>query len=98
MIKVNVKRDQIKIIGHADYDDYGKDIVCASVSSIVITSINAIIRLNKSALKYKEDKDVFVIDILNHDEIIDTIILNMIELLKDLEKNYNKNIKINEEV
>ena len=43
MIKVEIENNKIEIKGHANYDDYGKDIVCASVSSIVITTINAII-------------------------------------------------------
>ena len=98
MIKVNITKNQIKITGHAMYDDYGKDIVCASVSSIVITSVNLALRLNKQSLNYKEAEGLLVTDILSHDLVTDTIILNMIELLKELEKNYSKNIKINEEV
>ena len=47
MIKVNIKNNIIIITGHAGYDDFGKDIVCASVSSIVITSINLCLRFNK---------------------------------------------------
>ena len=39
MIKVELKDNLITIKGHAGYDDKGKDIVCASVSSIVITTI-----------------------------------------------------------
>ena len=29
MIKVDIKRNHINISGHALFDDYGKDIVCA---------------------------------------------------------------------
>ena len=57
MIKVNIKNNIIIITGHAGYDDFGKDIVCASVSSIVITSINLCLRFNKESIKYKEEKD-----------------------------------------
>ena len=32
MIKVNIKNKIITMTGHAEYDDYGKDIVCASAS------------------------------------------------------------------
>ena len=38
------------------------------------------------------------IDILKNDEVTEKLILNMISLLKDLEKEYGKNIKVNEEV
>jgi len=98
MIKVNIKKNHIEIKGHAMYDDMGKDIVCASVSTIVITTINAIIRFDKNAIKYEEKDGYISIDILKDTNITNTLILNMIELLKELEKQYKKNIKINEEV
>ena len=76
------------------YDDYGKDIVCASVSSIVITTVNAIIRINNDAIEYRQDDDL-VITIKLHDKVTDLLIENMLELLTELEKQYKKNIKIN---
>ena len=57
MIKVYREQNKIIIKGHADYDDYGKDIVCASVSSIVITTVNAILEIDRDAVIYKEEKD-----------------------------------------
>ena len=98
MIKVNIKKNHIEIKGHAMYDDMGKDIVCASVSTIVITTINDIIRFDKNAIKYEEKDGYISIDILKDTNITNTLILNMIELLKELEKQYKKNIKINKEV
>lgn len=94
MIKVSVKKDNIKIEGHSLYDEYGKDIVCASVSSIVITTINGILKIYPNALNYKEDDGYLNIDILVHNEIVDKLISNMIDLLKSLEKDYKNNIKI----
>lgn len=35
MIKVTIASSSIHIEGHADYDEHGKDIVCASVSTIL---------------------------------------------------------------
>lgn len=98
MIKVNINKNHIEIKGHAMYDDMGKDIVCAAVSTIVITTINAIIRFDKDAIKYEEKDGYISIDVLKDTNITNTLILNMIELLKELEKQYKKNIKINEEV
>ena len=99
MIKVNVNKkdnqiDNIVLSGRAMYDDYGKDIVCASVSSIVITTVNAIIRINNDAIEYRQDDDL-VITIKLHDMVTDLLIENMLELLTELEKQYKKNIKIN---
>ena len=87
----------IDISGHALYASYGKDIVCASVSSIVITTINAIVRLDQKAIDYSLN-DGILISILNHNRIVDTLIDNMVSLLKDLQKQYEKNIIISEEV
>lgn len=99
MIKVNIigKNDKIEILGHAMYDDFGKDIVCAGVSSIVITTINGILTFNKDFLKYEVGKDIFTIEILTHNEIVDNLINNMINMLNELEIDYPKNIKIRKE-
>lgn len=93
MIKIDLRKDLINISGHSGYEEIGKDIVCASVSSIVITSINAIIRIDKDAIDYNEDNGV-IIKILKHSEIVDKLLDNLIELLKELEKQYPKYIKI----
>ena len=98
MIKVKVSKtnnlvDRIIIEGHAGYNTYGKDIVCSSVSSIVTTTINGLLRLDGDCLTYKDDKDL-TINILKHDKVVDTLVDNMLELFKELEKNYKKYIKI----
>lgn len=102
MIKVFLKYDNelvksVSISGHALYSDYGKDIVCASVSSIVITTVNAIIRLNSDSISYNEENGINI-SVLNHNSITDTLIGNMVSLLEELEKQYKKNIIINKEV
>lgn len=94
MIKIVSKKDSIVVIGHADYADYGKDIVCASASAIVITSINACLRINKESIKYKEEKDKLTIDIISKDKDVLLIIENMMSMLEELAKTYQKNIKI----
>ena len=96
MIKISIKEknneiEEILIKGHALYDDYGKDIVCASVSSIVITTVNAIESIDSEAISY--DEKGFLIKLLKHDLVIDKLISNMINLLKELECDYPNNIK-----
>lgn len=93
MIKISIKEKQITIKGHANYDELGKDIVCASVSSMVITTINAILRIDESAIKYSDNNGV-IIDIIKDDEIINKLISNLIDLLLELEKQYPKYIEI----
>ena len=94
MIKVKVEKDTISIIGHANYSDFGKDIVCASVSSIVITSIEAIAKFNNKSVDIINSSDKIDIIINTHDDITDKLIDNMLTCLKEIEKQYPKNIKI----
>jgi len=97
MIKVYINQNKIVITGHAGYNDAGKDIVCASVSSIVITSINAALRIESNSLTYKEEKDKLTIKTISDNKNILLIIENMIAMLKELALTYKKNIKIVEE-
>lgn len=94
MIKVKINDNKIEITGHANYDDYGKDIVCASVSSIVITTINAIMSINENSICYQDNSKKLIIEKLKDDDITNKLISNMIDLLCELEKEYSDNIKI----
>lgn len=101
MIKVILKKnfdlyESISITGHANFDLYGKDIVCSAVSSIVITSVNAIIRLESDSISYDNSHGINI-SILKHNKVTDCLIENMVSLLFDLEKQYKKNIIISEE-
>ncbi len=98
MIKVIVEKDmakfrKVKILGHALYDDYGKDIVCSAASSIVTTTINGILLINKDSLSYMVSNKGMCISIKSDDTTTQLLIKNMINLLKELEKNYKDNIK-----
>jgi len=73
MIKVNVKYNNNKVYelvikGHAGYDVHGKDIVCAAVSSIAITTVNNIISLDDS-VDYEENSGLLIIREKNDTEI-----------------------------
>lgn len=97
MVKVVVKEDEIIISGHAYNDVSGKDIVCASVSSMVITTINAIVRIDEKAIAYEEKDGYIKINNLKKDNITNTLLINLVELLKELVNKYPKNIIIREE-
>lgn len=99
MIKVRVEKDganykKVSILGHAMYDDYGKDIVCSAASSIVTTTINGILSIDKSNLSYMVSNKGMTITINGVDRVTQILIRNMINLLKELEKNYKENIEI----
>lgn len=94
MIKIKVGKKNISILGHANYDDYGKDIVCASVSSIVICSVEAISQFDINAVDIKQSNDKLEIIINKEDNTTQKLINNMLNCLKELEKKYPKNIEI----
>ena len=95
MIKVDLSKDKlITVSGHSGYEEAGKDIVCASVSSIVITTINAIIEIDSDAIDYSDLDNKIIIRILKEDEVVNKLIKNMILLLEQLENDYKDYIKI----
>lgn len=95
MITVTKKDKSIIISGHANNNDYGKDIVCASVSSIVYTTINAIEKIKENSIEVIDDKNM-IINLLSTDEITIKLIDNMMDLLLDLQEKYPKNVKVKE--
>lgn len=99
MIQVKVEKKyakykKISILGHAMYDDYGKDIVCSAASSIVTTTVNGILALDKGSLSYMVSKKGMTIDIKNEDSTTQLLVNNMVSLLKELEQNYPANIEV----
>ena len=99
MISVKIKKEnskykKITILGHAMYDDYGKDIVCSAASSIVITTINGILSLDKGSLSYIVSTKGMDITVKSDDKTTQVLIRNMISLLKELEVNYPDNIEV----
>lgn len=93
VLKENRKYKKITILGHAMYDDYGKDIVCAGVSTILTTTVNAILKFNDQAIELSQEKDI-VLTVLIEDEVTSKLLENMVELLYELEESYPKNITI----
>lgn len=99
MIKIKVEYDnnfisKIVITGHANYDDYGKDIVCAAVSASVLTTINGIIALDNSILEVNNVLDKMTIKVLKNEKISQVLLNSMLSNLKSLVVEYPKNIKI----
>lgn len=99
MIKVNyvVSNNLIKSVsikGHAFYDTYGKDIVCAAVSSIVTTTINDILALTEDKIKYDTQDGNVLITVVSDNEVVEKLLNIMLNMLKELASDYPKNIKI----
>ena len=101
MIRVEVNKknnviESIHCIGHAGYADYGKDIVCASFSTMIITTINAILEFDKDAISYTDTNNLDIINI-KKDNITNSLLNNLVNMIYELRNNYDKNINIKEE-
>lgn len=99
MIKIEIIRSnnnikKISVLGHAMYDEYGKDIVCASVSTLVISTVNNILSINDKTIKVEQNDSKIIMEYIFKDNIIDILVNNMISNLNTLANNYPKNIKI----
>ena len=99
MIKVKIEKEnsiykKISILGHAMYDDYGKDIVCSAASSIATTTINGILTLDEGSLSYQVNKEGLIIENISSDDITQKLLGNMVNLLKQLEEQYPTNIEV----
>ena len=93
IVKTSGLINSIEIKGHTGYDVSGKDI--AAVSSIVYTTINAIHRIKDNAIEV-QDESTMEIKVLMNDEIVNDLIENMFDLLKNLAKDYPKNLIVKE--
>jgi len=101
MIKVNVKYEnkhvyELVIKGHAGYDVHGKDIVCAAVSSMAITTVNNIIALDDS-IDYEENSGLLIIRVKRDTEVNNKLLDNLVRMLTELKSQYPKNIEIRNE-
>ncbi len=101
MIRVEINKknnviESIHCIGHAGYADYGKDIVCASFSTMIIATINAILEFDKEAISYTDTNDLKIINI-KKDNITNGLLNNLVNMIYELRENYDKNIKVKEE-
>lgn len=96
-ISINYQDNYIKQItlkGHANYAEYGNDIVCAAVSATYLCTINGILSLNDNSIEVLSQKDTQTVNVLLTDETINKLLENMIRCLKSLEEQYPNNIKI----
>ena len=98
MIKVvyEVKQDlytSIQVSGHAESGDFGKDLVCASVSSIMFGFMNALDVLDEDT-EIKQLTNKIVIKNHSKSEMIQDYFELVMMQLKTLEETYGDFIKV----
>ncbi len=93
IFEINKKVDSIEISGHANYADYGKDIVCAGISSLIYACINSLNNVNKKEIILKEGfvkiNNIKEFDL--HDQVVIEVLINGFE---QMSLEYPKNISI----
>lgn len=107
MIRVTIKQTKAKEIasftieGHANFSEYGSDLVCAGVSAVAFGTLNAIVELTKVVPNVKQGGEGGYLHCTLPkdlpDEVKDKIQLlvkGMIVSLQTIEKDYGKYIQI----
>jgi hypothetical protein len=84
--------------GHAGYADYGRDIVCASVSVLVINTVNSLEELCGERMEVVSDEDKgmircsFLNQVLQENSrvLMDSLVLGLTQIEKQYGKKYCK--------
>ena len=96
--KTNNKYSSLIVSGHSNYDEHGKDIICAGVSAIVTGGLNALINENKKKISYRVNDGYVNVEMLDiNDDKLQIIMDVIITQLKTIEESYKKYVKISEE-
>ena len=99
-VEINSENNKIKSIsvkGHAMYDIRGKDIVCSAVSTCVITTVNGILEIDDTLIDVVQEENKIVVTQRKENDIVNSLLKNMIDILSDLERQYPKNIRLSKE-
>ncbi|MBO4396387.1 MAG: ribosomal-processing cysteine protease Prp [Eubacterium sp.] len=62
MIRVVIGRrdsyiNMFRVSGHAEYDDYGKDIICSAMSMLAINTVNSLQFIADETFDIEQDED-----------------------------------------
>ncbi len=98
MIQITIYQNQkqdiigLSTIGHAGYDEYGHDIVCAAASILVINTINSIEKFTSDEFEVSSDEetgkiDFRFLDVPSHDA--DLLMKALIQGLMDMSDDLN---------
>lgn len=105
MIEIKIEMNNDKIIkeliikGHGNYDDYGKDIVCAAVSILVYTAYLSLKLIPDIKIDYVDDKSSVILSLKNVLKEIEGevrgISIFLVSGLKLLSEKYQENVNLN---
>lgn len=85
------------VSGHAMFQDYGYDIVCAAISSTTIMTVNGILEFaNIKGVSYVQKDGYLSCDLQKIDDYskISVLLNSYIEFLSEIQNQYPKNFKL----
>ena len=100
ILRKNGRIISYKAVGHAEYDEYGSDIVCAALSTALqfplagfqdVLEIYPRFEISSEGLLSVELADM---DLKGKEREINTLLESMLVIVKQLSKDYPKNIKL----
>lgn len=100
MIRVTIKRGRDRRIlsfsveGHAQYDEPGKDIVCAGVSAVTVGTVNAVEALTGLELTSRMEHGLLQVDVPKQldgqtEEKVQLLLESMVVMLQSIEQSYD---------
>lgn len=111
MIDVRIIKDskgfinQYTIEGHANYDEYGKDIVCAAISILGYTALRSLVdvcNLDEEEISYSVDDEIGYLNVkigIDHNDLridsVQIVLKTFIIGIRSLVETYPKNITLN---
>ena len=102
MINVLIKKKEnqiinLKVIGHANSDEYGKDLVCAGVSTACIGVLNMLVKkdfLTNHLGKIEIDEGYINIVVDCSDDVCQVVLETLVVTLETMVESYGRFIKI----
>jgi uncharacterized protein YsxB (DUF464 family) len=96
MTKVNIFENGFVVKGHADYAEYGKDIVCSAISATTQTALQGLILYCDAIYDMYEGN--LSVHVARPSYASQIILKTMVLGLKEIEKEYPNHIKVKEEL
>ncbi|WP_245530498.1 ribosomal-processing cysteine protease Prp [Pseudothermotoga thermarum] len=79
-------------VGHTNYAEKGKDIVCAAVSALVQHTARALVSRSKAL--FKKDDGFMEVNLVQPDQISQVLMEELYKSLLDLQSQFPRNIRL----
>ena len=83
----------LSVSGHADYGEYGKDLICASVSSVMFGFLNALDALEED-VRIEQKKNKIIVTDHSSSEVVQDYFELVMTQMKTIEVSYGDFIKV----